>query len=82
MKREITEKEVLICNAIGVVLSLACGIIAGGSWIFVGLLGTYFIPIPIIMLYIGFRNLMGDDIAAAKIQFRPGMTWAGKKYEI
>jgi len=82
MKREITEKEILICNAVGVLLSLAIGCIIGGIWIFLGIVGTMIIPVPVILIYVLFRNLMGDGINKVKVTFGPGFTWAGKKYEI
>ena len=71
--RQMSYNEFLTLNGIGVFLSLGSGFIAGGNWIFVGLLGMYFVPIPVILFYRAIRNLTGDEIAPVKITFSPSI---------
>lgn len=82
MKKEIALNELFVCNLVGVVFSITVGCILGHGWILAGLLGTYFVPIPILYGYIYLRKLFGAEISDIKVQFKPGITWAGKKYTL
>lgn len=75
--RELTTKEIEVCNLIGVFSSLALGFL-GMRWLgsisaLYGLLGTYIAAIPVIIMYSLYLWLRGEKIKAPKISFNPSI---------
>jgi hypothetical protein len=78
--RDVSTKEFFILNAVGVVGSIAAGIVF--HHVLLGLLGTYAAAIPLLYGYVAFRRLRGDRINWPGVRYSPGVSWGGKNYPL